>query len=66
MAYTPVKMAWHTSKHMQGSSSQDAHINHGKNDKCPNPEETETNITQHSCNNIQGIKMNSNEHGAME
>ena len=35
MAYTPVKMAWHTTKHMQGSSSQEAHINHGKNDKCP-------------------------------
>ena len=35
MAYTPVKMAWHTSEHMQGSSSQEAHINHGKNDKSP-------------------------------
>ena len=33
MAYTPVKMAWHSSKHMQTSTSQDAHINHGKNDK---------------------------------
>ena len=67
MASTSLKKTWHSSKHMKTTTSQDAHINHGKNDKRARSDNRQPeNIMKHSYNDDSGINMSLNEYDAME